>query len=94
MTWFLILLVIIIIVLIYLYATKRISGATLTIIILLIIIFILLIPSIIGIGVISLLPNICQNNKCDIIKLPVDINKIGPSNGNNYLYQVAMPKTQ
>ena len=88
MSWFLVLLIIIIAVLIYLYVTGRMSGKTFVIIILLFIIFILLIPIIIGVGVLSMLPNICQNEKCDIVKLPIDINKIGPANGNGYLYQM------
>lgn len=86
--WFLILLIVIIAILIYLYASGRISGSTFWIIILIIIILLLIIPSIIGISIIAFLSQICQNNKCDVVKLPVEINKVGTAPSNNYIYEI------
>ncbi|AYV84987.1 MAG: hypothetical protein Satyrvirus1_73 [Satyrvirus sp.] len=91
MNLFLILLIIVIIILIILLITGKISGATFTIFILIIIILILLVPSIIGLAAVSFVGNACMNKDCSVIKLPLDIEKIGQYNANTSLYKISVP---
>lgn len=76
--WASILLIAILIFLFYLYSINRITGKTLAIIIMAFIILILIIPSILGFSVMAVMANMCMNKKCDQVKLPFDIDKIGP----------------
>ena len=86
--WFLILLLVIVAILIYLYWTNKITGKTLTIIILVFIILMLLIPSLLGFTVMGLIGNMCMNPTCDQIKLPVNMDNMGPLNANWNMYKV------
>lgn len=87
-------LLIIIIILIFLFAAGKLSGTILIIIILLIVILICIIPSIIGVATIGFLGNACMNNKCSVVKLPLDIEKIGQYNADNDLYSVKLKSDQ
>lgn len=91
MSWLLILLIVIVVILIILYAMGKISGSTFWIIILVIVILLLIIPALLGISIIALLTQSCQNKDCSVVKLPVDINKVGPATNNSYLYQIKKP---
>lgn len=76
----------IIILLIVLYICEYITGKTFIIIVLLLIIFLIFFA--IGTGIADLFLNVCMNKKCDVVKLPLDIVKIGQINAGNYLYRV------
>ena len=82
----LLLTVILILLVAYLYANNYVSGKTLIIILLVYIIFIILFS--IGIGMAGLVGSICLNQKCDTVKLPLDITKIGQFDATNYVYRV------
>lgn len=82
--------VIIILLLAYLYAENYISGKTVIIIFLLYIILFILLS--IGLGFAGLFKTVCMNDKCTVIKLPLDIRRVGQIDANNYLYNVTSLK--
>lgn len=93
MTYFFIaILIILIVILVYLYAINRISGQTLAIIILIVVILLMLIPSLIGFGVLGFSQKACMNNNCTVVKLPLDITKVKKVGDTNYLYKIGMVK--
>ena len=70
----------------YLYYKKYISGKTLIIFVLLYIILFILMS--IGLGFAGLFKAVCMNDKCTVVKLPLDIRKIRQVDAKNYLYSV------
>lgn len=87
-SWFAILLIIVVVILLWALLTGRMGGQTFTIIILLIILALLIIPAIIGIGIISFFKSMCLNDDCSQMKLPFNLEKINSSAPNANVYRV------
>ena len=87
---YLILLIYLIIIglLIYSYYSGKLSGAALTIIILIMIILILLIPSLIGFSLMASLKMLASGRACNIMSLPLDINKVSQCDNGDFVYNI------
>lgn len=85
--WSLVLLIALLILFVYLYWTNKISGKTLIIILLVIVILLLIIPAIVGASVIGIIANMCMDRQCNQVKLPFNIQNVGPLDKNWTMYR-------